>query len=152
MPSILTWSNLHRLYLQVMSHSQVLTGVGRGALAHNSVILISKYDPIFCWMFPSQKLSLWSTLKAGFSSFPNFLKVSFYLKIYYFFLIFGCMGFLFQCEEAPEVSGSVLVVHGLSCSMAWGILAPWPGIEPMSPALQGRFLITGPALKSLPQF
>ena len=26
---------------------------------------------------------------------------------------------------------------------ACGILAPWPGIEPMTPALEGRFLITG---------
>ena len=29
---------------------------------------------------------------------------------------------------------------GLSCPVAQGIIAPWPGIEPMSPALQGRFL------------
>ena len=40
--------------------------------------------------------------------------------------------------------GSVVTVHGLSCSVACGILLPGPGIEPMSPALQGRFLTTGP--------
>ena len=36
----------------------------------------------------------------------------------------------------------------LSCSEACGILVPWPGIEPMSPALQGRFLTTKPPRKS----
>ena len=35
---------------------------------------------------------------------------------------------------------SLVVVHGLSCSTACGILVPQPGIEPVSPALQGRFL------------
>ena len=29
----------------------------------------------------------------------------------------------------------------LGCSVARGILVPWPGIEPISPAMQGRFLI-----------
>ena len=33
--------------------------------------------------------------------------------------------------------------------MACGILVPPPGIEPMSPALQGGFLTTGPLGKSL---
>ena len=35
---------------------------------------------------------------------------------------------------------SLVVAHGLSCSTACGILVPQPGIEPVSPALQGRFL------------
>ena len=30
-------------------------------------------------------------------------------------------------------------VLGLSCPMAGGILVPWPGIEPTSPALAGGF-------------
>ena len=42
--------------------------------------------------------------------------------------------------------------HGLSScgtqAMACGILVPQPGIKPMSPALQGRFLTTGPPGKS----
>ena len=33
---------------------------------------------------------------------------------------------------------------GLSCSVACGILVPRPGIEPMSSALAGGFLTTGP--------
>ena len=44
--------------------------------------------------------------------------------------------------------GSVLVVHGLSCSTAHGNL-PGSGIEPASPALGGRFLSTVPLGKSL---
>ena len=27
---------------------------------------------------------------------------------------------------------------------AWGILAPWVGIEPVSPVLEGKVLTTGP--------
>ena len=38
---------------------------------------------------------------------------------------------------------------GLSHSVACGILVPQPGIEPMSPALQGGFLTTGPPGRSL---
>jgi len=38
---------------------------------------------------------------------------------------------------------SVLTAHGLSCSMAGGILVPEPGFEFVSFALQGRFLTTG---------
>ena len=37
----------------------------------------------------------------------------------------------------------------LSCSTLGGILVPWPGIEPMCPALQSGFLTTGPPRKSL---
>ena len=43
----------------------------------------------------------------------------------------------------------LLAAHRLSCSMACGILVPWPGTEPMSPALPGRLLTTGPPGKSL---
>ena len=35
-------------------------------------------------------------------------------------------------------------VHRINCLVACGILVPGTGIEPASPALQGRFLITGP--------
>ena len=36
------------------------------------------------------------------------------------------------------------------CPMAGGILAPWRRKKPVFPALQGRFLTTGPMGKSLP--
>ena len=44
---------------------------------------------------------------------------------------------------------SVVVLGRLSCSMSGGILAPRPGTDPVSPALQGGFLTTGPLGKSL---
>ena len=37
-----------------------------------------------------------------------------------------------------------LAASGLSCSAAFEILVPSPGMDPASPALQGRFLTTGP--------
>ena len=39
--------------------------------------------------------------------------------------------------------------HRLSRSAACGILNPWQGIKPMSPALEDGFLTTGPLEKSL---
>ena len=44
--------------------------------------------------------------------------------------------------------GLVVAVHGLSWAMACRLLVPGPGIKPISPALEGRFLITGPPGKS----
>ena len=38
--------------------------------------------------------------------------------------------------------------RGLNCPAACGILVPQPGIEPMSPALEGGVLTTGPPGKS----
>ena len=51
---------------------------------------------------------------------------------------------IFLCGVQTRHLGSVVAVHGLSYSAACGILVPQPGIEPMSPALQGRFSSTGP--------
>ena len=39
-------------------------------------------------------------------------------------------------------------LYGLSCSMAYAILVPPPGVQPTSPALQGRILTTGQPGKS----
>ena len=44
--------------------------------------------------------------------------------------------------------GSLVGAIGLNCSMACGILVPWPRIKPESPTLEGRFLTTGPQGKS----
>ena len=35
----------------------------------------------------------------------------------------------------PEPGRSVIVAQGLSCSMACGIIVPWPEFKPVSPAL-----------------
>ena len=41
----------------------------------------------------------------------------------------------------------LVAIWGLSCPEACGVLVPWPGMEPMSPALEGGFLTTGPPVK-----
>ena len=45
-----------------------------------------------------------------------------------------------------------VAVCGLSCSRAYEILVPQPGVEPESTALEGGFLPTGPLEKSLGPF
>ena len=58
---------------------------------------------------------------------------------------------VFCCGACTPVVawGSVVEACGLRCSEACGILVPRPRIEPESPALEGRFLITGPPGESL---
>ena len=60
-------------------------------------------------------------------------------------------GFLSSCgAHVAEYVGSVVVAGGLSCSEARRILVPHSGIEPMSLALEGKFL-TRWTTKELPQ-
>ena len=42
----------------------------------------------------------------------------------------------------PGLLSSSLPVCGLTCPAACGIFVPWPGVEPMSPALEGRLSTT----------
>ena len=49
-------------------------------------------------------------------------------------------------------AGSVVMLYGLSCPVACEILVPQPGVELTFPALQGRFLTTGPREKSRTHF
>ena len=53
--------------------------------------------------------------------------------------------------RALEHVGPVVMVCWLSFTVVCGISVPRPGIEPSSPALEGRFLITEPPEKSLPK-
>ena len=50
---------------------------------------------------------------------------------------------LCSCGDADSRTGSLVVVHKLSCPVACGIFVPLPGIEPMSLALEGGFLTPG---------
>ena len=50
-----------------------------------------------------------------------------------------------------KFSLSLLFFEGLSWPTAWGIFVSQSGIEPVFPALEGRFLTTGPQLR-VPQF
>ena len=54
-----------------------------------------------------------------------------------------CSGLPCCGAQALGVRASVAVAHGLSCSLVCGI-SPGLGIEPMSLALAGGFLATGP--------
>ena len=61
--------------------------------------------------------------------------------------------YLLSCSPFKKCLFSVLhevlvVVPGLSCPVAHGILGPQPGIKPKSSALEGGFLTTGPLEKS----
>ena len=47
--------------------------------------------------------------------------------------------------RARALSGSAVVVLGLSCPTACGILVPRPGMKPLFPALEGGLLTTGPS-------
>ena len=62
------------------------------------------------------------------------------------FVVFGLSVGVCWLQSA---SASVVMALRLSCSAAYGILVPGPGIEPMSPALQGGLLTIGPPRKSL---
>ena len=55
-----------------------------------------------------------------------------------------CSGFSCCRAGALGAQASVAEAHGLSCTTACGILVPRPGIEPMSSALVGGCLTTGP--------
>ena len=66
---------------------------------------------------------------------------------FFFFLIFGCTGSLLQ--HACELS--LVRALKLRCPAACRILVPRPGIEPVSPALEGGFSTTEPLGKSLKQ-
>ena len=67
-----------------------------------------------------------------------FLLLLFLLNIYFYLLIW-------LCQALVVAHGSSLCHTGLrlSCPEACGILVPPASIEPMSPALQGRYLATG---------
>ena len=59
-----------------------------------------------------------------------------------------CRSFLAARGVSLVARAPVVAVHQLSYPAACGILVPQPGIEPVSSALQGRFLTPGPLGKS----
>ena len=79
-----------------------------------------------------------------------------------FFFSFGCTGSLLQHvgfwlwfvgswssgAQQSQHKGSWVEVLWLHCPAAHGILLPPPGTEPMTSALEGRLLTTGPPGKS----
>ena len=50
---------------------------------------------------------------------------------------------LWHMDSLDTAWDSVIAARRLSYSTGCGVLVPWPGIEPMPPALQGGFSATG---------
>ena len=71
-----------------------------------------------------------------------------FFKIYLPIWLHQVLAAAYRIFVTSHGSFSLAVVRGLRCSVACGILVPQPGIEPESPALQGRFLTTRPLGKS----
>ena len=79
-------------------------------------------------------------------------EVTFKAEGWFFFLIFiylavsgrswGTWDLSSRQTDSLVVGWAQYLEH--SCSAAYGILVLWPGIKLVSPALQGRFLTTGP--------
>ena len=78
--------------------------------------------------------------------------IHFELYVLFNIYLFGCLGppvprqdlGCILWEFSKQRMNSPGVACRLSCSTLGGILVPRPGIKPMSPALQSRFLTTGP--------
>ena len=71
------------------------------------------------------------------SIFFSFIVSFFFFFLFNLFYPWLCWGLVVAC-------GLFTVARVLSCPKACGILVPQPGIEPTSPALEGRFPTTGP--------
>ena len=67
-------------------------------------------------------------------------------------LLLRNMDSLIVAPGLQSAQASVVALRELNYSMACGILVPWPGIEPVSPALQSGFLTAGLLRKPLSLF
>ena len=113
------------------------------------------------FFFKPRVRSLGLILKVAGSQWRVFSMISFCFFLFkYLFIYLAALGL--SCSMGDLRCGmwglslwyagfSLVAAHRLSCPVACGILVPWPGIEPMSPALEGGFLTTGPPGKSQEQ-
>ena len=67
-----------------------------------------------------------------------------FIALYRLLIAMACLA----VEHGLQSVNSVVGAPGVSCPAVWNL--PGPTIEPMSPALAGGLLITGPPGKSLP--
>ena len=74
-------------------------------------------------------------------------KTSFFKDFFFKCIYLAVLGLAAACRVFC-IGMQAQWLHGLSCSMACGILIPRAGIEPVSSALEGRFLTTGQPGKS----
>ena len=122
------------------SGKQKTTGNG-SALGHNPLDSLALSKMCFSQVFINQKAFLSSYPECQLLLFPRHC-----LFIYFYFILF-ILALLGLCcgRQAFSSCGACR----LSCPVACGILASGSGIKRESPALQGRFLTTGPPEKSL---
>ena len=82
--------------------------------------------------------------------FPHSFPFSSVLLCIYFNAVWGFFfKYLFGCSRSSlQHAGFLVGLLQLRSPMACGILGPWLGIEPTSPAFEGRFLTIGPPRKS----
>ena len=80
--------------------------------------------------------------------------VSSHLAGPFWFVFWQCWVLVAAPASLCDVQGLLLLwstgsrACGLCCHKTFGILVPWPGIEPVSSALEGRFSTSGPLGKS----
>ena len=79
-------------------------------------------------------LTFWGMTEFFLSGCPTIHSLSFSL----FFLSFF---FFLQHWVFIAMWGLLYSQHEFSCLIAWGILVSWPGIKPVSPALEGRWIL-----------
>ena len=105
-------------------------------------------------------LCLWCLLNNASLLFSSFYFIFLFWLCWVSFVVWGSLLWhaVFSCGVraslgvawGPAHTSSVVVALGLSCFAACGMLVPQPGIKPESPALECRFLTTGPPGKSQP--
>ena len=98
--------------------------------------------------FPGIQLNMTMFSRGMVSSLYLFF-IFIYLFFIFIYLFMAVLGLSCGTQDPFIVTCRFFVVERrLSGPRASGILVPWPGIEPMFPALEGRFLTTGPPGKS----
>ena len=94
--------------------------------------------------------SAFAELIVWFISFNILMKNGISRSLSLFKFIFGRVwSYLPLMASLLQHMGFSLVVSRFSCPMAGGILVLQPGFQPVSPALEDRFLTTGPPGNSL---
>ena len=140
------------------AQASVVVVHGLSCPSTRGIFLDQRLNPcVLHWQVDSLPLNHWESPAIGKPPGGNF-----FFNLY----LFGCVWFLFWLAEsffaahwnlylwctwapfaAPGLQSTwalVVVARRLSCPKAYGTFIPQPGIEPISPTLQGRFITTGP--------
>ena len=109
----------------------------------------SKETMAACWTPGPRNLNTLAPGKRDQDASHKLIQTFFFFPIFIYFISLARSGLPCCTRDLSfRFTDPLVVAHGLSSSSACGILVPRPGIEPMSSALQGGFLTTGPPEKS----